>query len=79
MGWMNYNGVLQVGSTDQGLYLGVVVFFRVGHRSLLIPWDRVREIGPAFSILKRRIKVDLDGVTATFFEDAYRSAESKRP
>ena len=47
MGWVNYRGCLTVGGDARGLYLAVLLPFRVGHPPLCIPWsdvhDRVRE------------------------------------
>ena len=38
-----YNGVLGVGVCDEGLYLAVLFFFRVGHPPLLIPWNELSQ------------------------------------
>lgn len=42
----NYNSVLTVGITPQGLYLSVMFLFRVGHPPLLIPWQAIKDVLP---------------------------------
>lgn len=37
----NYGSCLTVGADATGLYLAVMVFFRAGHPSLLLPWHEV--------------------------------------
>lgn len=37
-----YSGVLTLGADAEGLYLGVIFLFRVGHPRLFIPWSDVR-------------------------------------
>ncbi|MCA9775499.1 MAG: hypothetical protein KC800_02235 [Candidatus Eremiobacteraeota bacterium] len=39
-----YNGVLITGATKDGLYLDVLLPFRIGHKALLIPWDQLELI-----------------------------------
>ncbi len=41
LGLTNYNGALTVGSNYYGLYLAVLLLFRVGHPPLLIPWSDI--------------------------------------
>lgn len=41
LGLTNYNGALTVGSNYYGLYLAVLLPFRVGHPPLLIPWSDI--------------------------------------
>jgi hypothetical protein len=38
LGWVGYNGCLTLGANDEGLYLAVFPFFRIGHPPLFIPW-----------------------------------------
>jgi len=42
----NYSNVLTVCITPQGLYLSVMLLFRVGHPPLLIPWDAIQDVQP---------------------------------
>lgn len=50
VGIAKYNGVLRIAHDPFGLYLSVMVFFRVGHPPLFIPWNamgsatRVKEL-----------------------------------
>lgn len=37
----NYNNCLTVGVNMQGLYLGTLFLFRVGHTQLLVPWQDI--------------------------------------
>ncbi len=41
LGLANYRNVLKVGWSEQGLHLGVMVFFRPFHPPLCIPWQDV--------------------------------------
>ena len=41
--FVSYSGVLTMGANDQGLYLAVLLPFRLGHPPLLIPWRFVRK------------------------------------
>ena len=43
IGWANYDGVLTVGVSEEGLYLAVFLPFRAGHPPLLIPWDDIHD------------------------------------
>lgn len=41
-GWASYKGVIKIGYSDDGLYLGMMVLFRIFHPPLLIPWSAIR-------------------------------------
>lgn len=47
LGWVGYNHVLKVASTDQYLYLDVQALFRPGHPALRIPWRDIEVLGNA--------------------------------
>src|SRR5579863_8770132 len=38
----NYNNVLTIGSSPQGLYLASMFLFRFMHPPLLVPWSEIR-------------------------------------
>jgi hypothetical protein len=38
----NYNGCLTIGADVRGLYLAVLLLFRIGHPPLFIPWSDVQ-------------------------------------
>ncbi len=42
IGWGNYNGCLTVGANSDGLFLSVMVLFRVGHPPIFIPWAELK-------------------------------------
>ncbi len=43
MRWLaNYNNVLTIGASPQGLYLASMFLFRFRHPPLLIPWSEIR-------------------------------------
>ena len=46
IGLANYNGVLHVGVSPEGLHLSVMSIFRVGHPPLLIPWNEIEASPP---------------------------------
>jgi hypothetical protein len=39
--WAKYNGCLIVGANQEGLYLSILLPFRIGHSPLFIPWKDV--------------------------------------
>jgi hypothetical protein len=41
VGLVNYKNALLVGSDEDGLVVGVVIFFRLGHPWLRLPWSAV--------------------------------------
>ena len=41
-GFVNYNGILNLGVNEQGLHLSVVSLFRAGHPPLFIPWREIQ-------------------------------------
>ena len=43
LGVVHYKGAINIGATPEGLYMSVMVFFRLGHPPLLVPWS---EVGP---------------------------------
>lgn len=45
VGWVGYNHVLKVASTEQYLYLDVPAPFRPGHPALRIPWRDIETVG----------------------------------
>ncbi len=42
--WTNYNGVLHVGVSREGLHLSVMALFRVGHPPMRIPWSAITNV-----------------------------------
>ena len=44
VGWVRYQGVLFVRVTEPGLYLSVLLPFRIGHPPLLIPWSEIQAV-----------------------------------
>jgi hypothetical protein len=40
--WMNYNNVLTIGISHEGLYLATMILFRFRHPPLLVPWSDIK-------------------------------------
>jgi hypothetical protein len=40
-----YNGCVNVGASERGLFLSILPPFQFGHPYMMIPWDRVRSLG----------------------------------
>jgi hypothetical protein len=59
-----YNGVLTVGSDSEGIYLGVLFLFRLGHPPLFIPWRDVQIGEPTswFFIMVQTLKLGPDQI-----------------
>lgn len=47
VGWVGYNHVLRIASTEQYLYLDVAAPFRAAHPALRIPWRDIEVLGNA--------------------------------
>lgn len=45
MGPANYRGVTTIQPSSEGLYLSILLLFRLGHPPLLIPWRDIRVSG----------------------------------
>lgn len=61
VGWISYNGVLKIAFTEWGLYIGINPLFKIGHPSLLIPYQH-------FTNFRQGIfyrKADVQGVTVS--------------
>lgn len=41
IGKTNYTNLVTVGSSSRGLYLSIFILFRLGHPSILIPWEQL--------------------------------------
>lgn len=44
MGLVNYNSILTIHVSDEGLHLAVWWMFRLFHPALLIPWAEIRNV-----------------------------------
>jgi hypothetical protein len=40
--WSHYSSVIRLTAASDALYLSVLMFFRIGHPPLRIPWDEIR-------------------------------------
>ena len=45
LGPVSYRGALTIQTAPEGLYLSMIVFFRIGHPPLLIPWSAIKRQG----------------------------------
>lgn len=53
LGPVNHRGTLKIQPAPEGLYLSTMVFFRIGHPPLLIPWHAIkRQDGTQISLVK---------------------------
>ncbi len=39
--WGHYNGCLNFGANDQGLFISVMMLMRLGHPSVFVPWCEI--------------------------------------
>jgi hypothetical protein len=44
MGLVNYNSILTIHVSDEGLHLAVWWMFRLSHPALMIPWSEIRNV-----------------------------------
>ncbi len=59
LGPVSHRGTLTVQAAPEGLYLSVMVLFRLGHPPLLIPWSAVRGGGAPQGFLTKWLTFDL--------------------
>ena len=53
LGPVNHKGTLHIQPAPEGLYLSTMIFFRMGHPPLLIPWHAIkRQDGAQLSLVK---------------------------
>ncbi len=57
LGKTKYNGALVTAATREGLYLSVLLPFRVGHKPLLVPWEELKLEGPDTGFLTHNLIV----------------------
>ncbi|GAB3985641.1 hypothetical protein GCM10028807_01330 [Spirosoma daeguense] len=65
MGFVNYNGVLKVACTDQGIYLGVMKVFSLGHSPILIPWHVIHDIREQHLLFQATVVFNADNTRIT--------------
>lgn len=59
MGPVSYRGVLTIQTAPEGLYLSVMIFFRIGHPPLLIPWSAIKRQGVDQGLLIKWLALEL--------------------
>lgn len=59
LGPVNHRGTLTIQAAPEGLYLSVMVFFRIGHPPLLIPWHAIKRHGAPQGSLLRWVALEL--------------------
>ena len=59
VGVVNYNRILKICTSPAGLYLDVFIFFRPGHKPLLIPWSEIHNGSVALSFFVEYVAVDV--------------------
>ena len=57
--WGNYHNVLKFGADETGLYMSVLLPFRVGHAPLFIPWAEIQVSSGIRGLLFKRRKLML--------------------
>lgn len=59
MGPVSYRGITTLQPTPEGLWISVMILFRLGHQPLLIPWHEVRGVHTGRSGLFNTIALEL--------------------
>lgn len=59
LGPVSHRGTLTIQTAPEGLYLTMIVFMRMGHPSLLIPWSAIKRQGLDQGILINWVTLDL--------------------
>lgn len=56
MGFVNYNGVLKIGASVNGLHLAVWAIFKPFYQPIVIPWEDVRDVEYFKLLFSRRVR-----------------------
>lgn len=59
LGPVSYRGALTIQTASEGLYLSMIVFFRIGHPPLLIPWSAIKRQGIDQGLLIKWLALEL--------------------
>ena len=59
LGPVNHRGSLRIEPAPEGLYLSTMVFFRIGHPPLMIPWHAIKRQEKAQISLIKMVALDL--------------------
>lgn len=62
VGLSNYNGLLRLAFTQEGMYLHIMPFFQLGHPPLLFPWTKIRHWESKRFFLQTFICCTIDGI-----------------
>ncbi len=62
VGFVNYGSCLRIATNDVGLHLSVLLPFRVGHPSLLVPWDDIRINSTAEGFFRSTAHISICGI-----------------
>lgn len=57
--WINYNNMITAYATPHGLYLKPILFFRLFHKPVLIPWKEIRAIREERIMMTRFVNVEV--------------------
>ncbi len=59
LGLVSHRGTLTLQAAPEGLYLSIMVLFRIGHPPLLIPWSAIKRGGDGKRGLFNRVALEL--------------------
>ena len=68
IGMAKYNGVLRIAHDQLGLYLSVMLLFRVGHPPLFIPWSEIGDVERTKAFLTERVRFSVGHPRITTLE-----------
>ena len=77
IGPVSYRGVLTIRAAPAGLFLSVMVLFRLGHPPLLIPWSVIRGQGAPQGFLTKWLLFDLGDPKCTTLRVPARQADEE--
>lgn len=61
IGWTDYNNCLVLRTTNEGMFLNVLIFFRLFHPPLFIPWKAIRSVKFEQFLFIKTVSMDLGG------------------
>jgi|SRR5580692_8863308 hypothetical protein len=59
----NYSNCVTIYTSEQGLYLSLMLPFRLGHPPLLIPWREIHEVGRRRFLWMERVIVEVGSLS----------------
>ncbi len=71
IGNISHNGILRVYVDELGIYLKVIFFFNIGHKPLMIPWEKISYLQPEQTLVSKKTPKILKKLATSFSQRKY--------